>query len=330
MTMGEGDRPGYPDSPSRVWAALTNLAGLLIGLGPIASTAGWAQSREKSPFATFHALQALGYQTLGYTVWLVAVLLVVVLFMCALFPLVGLVQEAQSQTWILAWMGLHFAAVAGMFVVYLVLAVLAAIFTALGRDFRYPWLGRRLGKYLRYDPMAGPAATVDEVNADRWVAAMSQFAIILPVWGLVTPAIALVTQRNRSPFLRFQSWQAIAFHLLGFPLYSVGWGLLGVSSFVLLLTAGASGAVTGPSSEGIASAGLLLYLALNCCAGLLALLIPVYHIAGQWAGLRILRGQDYRYPLLGRWLARRLNYPTDSPAIRSELLAQDQPSQGLE
>jgi hypothetical protein len=37
-----------------------------------------------------------------------------------------------------------------------------------------------------------------------------------------------------------------------------------------------------------------------CVFSIIALVIPLYHILGQWAGLQVLRGRDYRYPLIGR------------------------------
>ena len=30
------------------------------------------------------------------------------------------------------------------------------------------------------------------------------------------------------------------------------------------------------------------------------LIVPLFHILGQWAGYRVLKGDDYRYPLVGR------------------------------
>jgi hypothetical protein len=37
------------------------------------------------------------------------------------------------------------------------------------------------------------------------------------------------------------------------------------------------------------------------------LIIPLFHILGQWAGLRVLRGHNYRYPLLGKWIEKRIS-----------------------
>ena len=56
------------------------------------------------------------------------------------------------------------------------------------------------------------------------------------------------------------------------------------------------GEVYQPSMESI----LAIFIFLLCMA-VVVLVIPLYQIIGQWAGLRILRGRDYRYPFVGRW-----------------------------
>ena len=46
--------------------------------------------------------------------------------------------------------------------------------------------------------------------------------------------------------------------------------------------------------------GIVAMMVLLCVFGLFALIMPLFHILGQWAGLRVLQGHDYRYPLIGR------------------------------
>jgi uncharacterized Tic20 family protein len=302
-----------PGAESRVWAALANGAGVMFGLGVIIATFGWAESRAQRPFAAYQSLQALGYQTLGYTVWLLAYLLVITVVSLALVPLaVG--RENSGQGIFFFWMVLSAVLVFGMLGLYLVLPLLAAILTGMGRNFRYPILGQRLEKYLGYDPLAGEESSIDQDHADRWVAAMSQFAVILPLWGLGAPVVALATQRDRAPFLRFQSWQAIVYHLLGFVLYFGTLATYFLSLLPLLLGAGLLSALPGLAGSGIPVVlGWSGFYALLCCSAGIALLIPLYHILGQWAGLRILQGQDYRYPLLGRLVARWTNYSSGIP-----------------
>jgi len=297
-----------PNAESRVWAALANGAGVMFGLGVIIATFGWAESRAQRPFAAYQSLQALGYQTLGYTVWLLAYMLVITVVALALVPL-ATTREDSGQGVFFLWMVFSAVLVFGMLGLYLLLPLLAALLTGMGCNFRYPILGRRLEKYLGYDPLAGAESSIDQERADRWVAAMSQFAVILPLWGLGAPVVALATQRHRAPFLRFQSWQAIIYHLLGFVLYFGTVATYFLSLLPLLLGAGllsALPALTGSSLP--VGLGFFGFYALLCCSAAMALLIPLYHLLGQWAGLRILQGQDYSYPLLGRLVARWTNY----------------------
>jgi uncharacterized membrane protein len=39
-------------------------------------------------------------------------------------------------------------------------------------------------------------------------------------------------------------------------------------------------------------------------SAMLILFVPLLHILGQWAGYRILKGDDYRYPLIGKLVER--------------------------
>jgi hypothetical protein len=31
-------------------------------------------------------------------------------------------------------------------------------------------------------------------------------------------------------------------------------------------------------------------------------MLPLFHLLGQWAGLQILRGRDFKYPLVSGWV----------------------------
>ena len=37
---------------------------------------------------------------------------------------------------------------------------------------------------------------------------------------------------------------------------------------------------------------------------LIFLVMPLLHILGQWAGYRVLKGDNYHYPLVGKWAER--------------------------
>jgi hypothetical protein len=83
-----------------------------------------------------------------------------------------------------------------------------------------------------------------------------------------------------------------------------------VGQVVILLLifplAGAASFGSGPAGEWFVPATLVLALVGLCCLGLFALVGPLYHIFGQWAGLQLLLGRDFHYPLIGslveKWL----------------------------
>jgi len=45
--------------------------------------------------------------------------------------------------------------------------------------------------------------------------------------------------------------------------------------------------------------------------------VPFLHILGQWAGYRVLKGDDYRYPIVGKqvekWISRKTNSSKEEP-----------------
>jgi uncharacterized membrane protein len=38
----------------------------------------------------------------------------------------------------------------------------------------------------------------------------------------------------------------------------------------------------------------------------IVLVVPLFHIMGQWAGYRILKGDDYRYPVAGNLVEKQI------------------------
>jgi uncharacterized Tic20 family protein len=83
---------------------------------------------------------------------------------------------------------------------------------------------------------------------------------------------------------------------------------LGISILATLmfipLYAGVILAENGATGDAITPFTMVMFILGMCLFGLVTLLGPLYHILGQWAGLRTLQGHDYRYPLIGRLAAR--------------------------
>jgi uncharacterized Tic20 family protein len=195
----------------------------------------------------------------------------------------------------------------GLFALYFILPIIAAIACGLGKDFRYPFLGDRLGRYLGYEaaPKLEEETWLDEDHEFRWVAAMGHFSILILLWGMLAPLTAWILQGRQSAFLKFQSIQTLVYQGLTTTLYFAG-GFMYLFGLVLLLvgmgTLGTPDANSATSMISFIAFGVFLLLAI-----VLILLVPLLHILGQWAGYRVLKGDDYRYPLVGglveRWMA---------------------------
>jgi len=277
---------------------LAHLSALALGMGLILPVIGWAEQRRTSKYVAFQSLQALGYQSLGYTVWILVGLLVGVFSF--FFLLFNIESAMNSETVLIGWMFAHFGFTFAILGLYFIPPVVAAVACALGRDFRYPFMGNRLAKYLNYD--FANESDLNETHEDRWVAAAGHFSVIIALWGLLAPVTAWILQGKRSLWLKFQSAQAIALHafvlLLGFTagvLYFFGF-------FVFIALTGIAGDPRMSSATGLI--GLVVMFGSMAIALLILLLVPLFHIMGQWAGYRVLKGDDYRYPVLGKLVER--------------------------
>ncbi len=291
-----------PAVEERVWSVLTHLSALAMGMGLILPVLGWAEQRRKSKYVAFQSLQALGYQTLGYTVWVIAGLLAAVVSIFLL--LLNMDDALRSEAALTSWMIGHFSLTFALLGLYYILPVIAALACALGKDFRYPFMGTRLAKYLDYASESG----LNESHEDRWVAAAGHFSVIIAFWGLLVPVTAWILQGKRSAWLKFQSAQAIALHLCALLLGMVALFLY-MSGFVVFIALTGIGGT--PMSSGTGLIAVLLMFGLMLIALLILLFIPLFHIMGQWAGYRVLKGDDYRYPLIGKLVARWLTSGKD-------------------
>lgn len=68
------------------------------------------------------------------------------------------------------------------------------------------------------------------------------------------------------------------------------------------LTIGFQGEVALDSSGGMV--GAVVFLVSLLIAVLILLAVPLLHILGQWAGYRVLKGDEYQYPIVGRLVER--------------------------
>lgn len=291
-----------PSTHERTWAALTHLSALGMGIGLPLPIVGWSENRRKSNYVAFQSLQALGYQTLGFTIWLLATLVFMVVASVGFLAGVQTIDTLEAD--LNAWAAGYSLFLFGLIALYFAPAILAAVACALGRDFRYPILGNRLARYLGYGPSraSDEPLWLDEEHEDRWVASMGHFAVIIVLWGLLAPIVAWAMDGKRSPFLKFQSAQTVVYQAGTLVLYFVAGFFYIFGLVVFFLTIGFEGDVVLDSSGGMI--GAIVFLVSVLIAMLILLAVPLLHILGQWAGYKLLKGDKYRYPLVGRLVER--------------------------
>jgi uncharacterized Tic20 family protein len=297
-----------PTTEDRIWSVIAHLSALTMGMGLLLPVIGWSSYRRKSNYVAFQSLQALGYQALGYTIWILfALVVVVVQSFSTLSKMVAAANNgADFGSLTSIGMGGNFAVMFGLMGLYFALPVIAAIACALGKDFRYPFLGNKLAQYLGYDATTSSEEQtwLIEDREDRWVAAMGHFSVIVMLWGMLAPVTAWMTEGKRSPFLKFQSVQAFVFQAGTLLLYFVSGVLCFGGALFFLASVGTSGA---PDFESPAvMTGAIVFLVSMLCTSGIVLIVPLLHIMGQWAGYRVLKGDEYRYPLIGRLLEKRV------------------------
>jgi uncharacterized Tic20 family protein len=129
---------------------------------------------------------------------------------------------------------------------------------------------------------------------------MGHFSVIIAIWGMAAPLIAWVLQGQRRLFLKLQSMQALVYQAGVTILYlgTVFFYLFGVMIISLMAMLGRTENMRMDSP--VAMAGILFLAVSLLVIVLVMLLVPLLHILGQWAGYRVLKGDDYRYPLVGR------------------------------
>lgn len=122
------------------------------------------------------------------------------------------------------------------------------------------------------------------------------------IFGPLVAIIVWATQKNKSRFIRFQALQALAFDFFIVVLTGIfficlfGFAFLGIFG-TMFATAG-----NAPSTHDFSMFFLLPFtfpLLIFACVTPLSIGILVLRLM---AGVSVLNGRNYHYPLLGKWL----------------------------
>jgi uncharacterized Tic20 family protein len=291
-------------SDEKIMAALVHGSVFLMFLGPIVPVIVWASQRQKSRYVSFHALQAMGYQALIFWLWIVVMILVVICSVL-LIPLSGaLMRDAQDPVVPFLFQIPIMLGIFGVMGLTFITGIVGAVFCLVGRDFRYPFLGKWLEQYLSYDP----ETQIDETQEDNWVSGVCHATAVLQLWGVITPLIVWFSQKERSAQLRFQSMQAFVYQMIAVIAYMLGMAAYFVFFFGMFSTLILGAARGGDSQlEGPPAFLMAIFLGVMFLFWLFMMIVmPVYYLLAAWAGFRVIRGHHFRYPILGRLIERRM------------------------
>ena len=277
----------------RALAALGHAAILLPGLGMLAPVMLWCLLRERSFNMRFQLLQAAAVQAVLPVMALLAGLLSLILTLLVSL-VVGLIIRAQGGgseaiLGLLAVMRVVALALALLLAgAFILAALIAAAACLLGREFRYPWLGNWLSRYLKNDDGSGE---------EHWLAAVCHLGAFHGLSGLAAAALAGLLQRNRSEPLHFQCLQAAAYQGAGVVVSLITGGLV----FALALLSAGGLALTGGEFSGLSGlfSALAAFFSL-LCLGTWLLFLPLYQTLPLVAAYRLVQKRNYVYPLLGR------------------------------
>lgn len=119
---------------------------------------------------------------------------------------------------------------------------------------------------------------------DKIVGAIEHAAALLPMWGIIAPALIWLTQREKSAYIRQQSAQALAWQALQ----------------IILLFAIYLPAVLIIFSQEMRVTELVDTILQICGFSIIILFGFGPIVIGIYAAIRSLQGHDFNYPLIGR------------------------------
>lgn len=146
---------------------------------------------------------------------------------------------------------------------------------------------------------------------DRLVAALCHASALMPFMGMVVPLAIWLSQRQRSPSLRFHALQALAYQGFGVLMYF----LLAACQFLVMFamfplsllfsnlpaTRFALGS-DSPQALILIFFLLLLFGVLLLSSGGYFLGGPLFILIALIGGWRVLDAHDFRYPVLGKMI----------------------------
>lgn len=129
-------------------------------------------------------------------------------------------------------------------------------------------------------------------SEERILAALAHAAIMVPSVGLLAPLGIWITQREKSAWVRFQALQALAYQMSLFVVAALSMCLTFPISMAVMFAMG--------DNPGNLFFGMVLFY-------LIPAIIPILmFLLGLFGGMMTAFGKDFRYPILGGWVRRRI------------------------
>jgi uncharacterized Tic20 family protein len=144
---------------------------------------------------------------------------------------------------------------------------------------------------------------------DRIMAALAHVSVLLPFTGLLAPIIIWATQKNKSPYVRFQALQAVAFQITLIVAWFAGGACYMCSAFgtfPLMVLAAPSSSTPPQATVPLVGFSLLAIFLPFVVFGLAALVGIAFLVYGLIAAVLTLQGKPFKYVILGRRIERYL------------------------
>ncbi|RLC90887.1 MAG: hypothetical protein DRI37_00180 [Chloroflexi bacterium] len=134
------------------------------------------------------------------------------------------------------------------------------------------------------------------------LSALAHAGVLLPVYGIVAPIAVWVTQRTKSRKVTFQAIQATLYQALPLILTMLFFGC-----YMAAMSLGMLAIIPMSEGENYAAAEMAFTFLSLCPMGILILFYTLFIVYGVVGAIKVLRGAEFHYWLIGPWLERYLN-----------------------
>jgi uncharacterized Tic20 family protein len=298
-----------PTSEEKVLAALAHASVLFAFFGPVGPTLIWVYQRNKSKYVRFHALQAMGYQALAFWAFFIGIFLAAFggIIITILITSISNIGTSDMSAFPFFLQPILMLGIFGLWGIFFLAGIVGAVFCMIDCDFSYPFIGRWLKGKLFGDQIT--EVEMEEWE-DSWVGGICHSTAILQLWGIITPLIVWFSQKERSMKLRFQALQAAIYQLVAFAAYMIGMVAYMAAIFIMIFGVIAIGGSSTepinklPPAAGIIFAFFLVILAIFWLMMMVA--TPIYFILAAAGSILTIRGRNFKYPILGGIISRRI------------------------